>query len=74
MSAAGEYLDPARGGAFDQAPTSASLFVVAALPSCFAWLVFGAGMHVLVRSERSARLFKLSMAVLLVTSVSFIVT
>jgi threonine/homoserine/homoserine lactone efflux protein len=68
-SAAGTYLDPARGSPWLQAGVLAALFVVAALPSCLVWLAFGAGVQRVLRSERAARVFNLLMAALLVMSV-----
>ena len=68
-SAAGAYLDPARGSPWLQAGVLAGLFVVAALPSCVVWLAFGAGVQRVLRSARTARAFNLVMAALLVVSV-----
>jgi len=41
-SAAGTYLQGQAGSAFDQSLIFGVLFVLAALPSCFLWLGFGA--------------------------------
>jgi threonine/homoserine/homoserine lactone efflux protein len=51
-----------------QAATLALLFAAVALPSCFAWLAFGAALHRVLHSERAQRTFKLIMAALLAAS------
>src|SRR5438105_12210267 len=58
-SAAGTF---AAGLGVGHAALVALLFVAAALPSCFVWLAFGAGVQRLLRSERAARTFNLLMA------------
>jgi len=70
-SAAGTYLDPGSGVAA-QALTLAALFVAAALPSGFVWLLFGAGMHRLLRNDRAARMFNIAMGASLAASVALI--
>jgi threonine/homoserine/homoserine lactone efflux protein len=52
-----------------QAATLAVIFVLAAVPSCFPWLAFGATLQRLLRSERALRTFNVVMGVLLVASV-----
>jgi threonine/homoserine/homoserine lactone efflux protein len=69
-SAAATFVE---GAGASRAALLALLFVCAALPSCFVWLAFGAGMQRLFRSERWARAFNLAMAALLVISVVFLV-
>jgi threonine/homoserine/homoserine lactone efflux protein len=71
-SAAGTYLDAGSGGALGQAVSLAVLFVVAALPCCFAWLAFGAAALRLLRTERARRVFNVAMGALLAASVAFI--
>ncbi len=71
-SAAGTYLDAGSGGALWQAVSLAALFVVAALPCCFAWLTFGAAALRLLRTERARRVFNVAMGALLAASVAFI--
>jgi threonine/homoserine/homoserine lactone efflux protein len=51
------------------AVTLAVIFVIVALPSCAAWLVFGAVVQRILRSPRAQRRFNLAMAALLVVSV-----
>ena len=47
-------------------------FVLAAVPSCFPWLAFGALMQRLLRSDRALRTFNIAMAALLAASVILI--
>jgi len=68
-SAAGTYLHAAAGGALVQAASFGLLFVLAALPSCFVWLAFGASVQRLLRTERAARIFSITMGALLAGSV-----
>ncbi|MDJ0981084.1 MAG: LysE family translocator [Kiloniellales bacterium] len=71
-SAAGTYLQAEAGSALLQALSFGTLFVLAALPSCLAWLAFGVVMQRLLRSERAARIFNLAMGALLAGSVVMI--
>jgi threonine/homoserine/homoserine lactone efflux protein len=68
-SAAGTYLHAATGNVFVQALSFGVLFILAALPSCFVWLAFGAGVQRLLHSERAARIFNIAMSALLAGSV-----
>jgi threonine/homoserine/homoserine lactone efflux protein len=68
-SAAGTYLQSQAGSAFEQSLFFGVLFILAALPSCFVWLAFGAAIHRLMRTERSVRLFNAAMGALLAGSV-----
>src|SRR6267378_1747451 len=45
------------------------LFVLAALPSCFLWLAFGAAVQRVVRSRRRLRIFNIVMGALLALSI-----
>ena|SRR5215813_9642084 len=72
VSAAGTFLSAAAGSPVAQAILFAGLFVLAALPSCFVWLAFGAGVQRVLDSGRRLRAFNVSMAVLLVLSVALI--
>jgi len=47
-------------------------FVLAALPSCFPWLAFGAVLQRTLRSERARRVFNGVMGALLAVSVLLI--
>jgi threonine/homoserine/homoserine lactone efflux protein len=70
VSAVGTYLHPQTGSAaFTQSILFGLLFVLAAVPSCFIWLAFGASMQHLLRTERAAHVFNVTMAVLLVAAV-----
>lgn len=71
-SAVGAYLQIEGAGALSQALWLGSLFILAALPSTFVWLAFGAGMQRLLRSEQAARRFNLVMAMLLASSILLI--
>ena len=68
-SAAGTYLHAATGNVFVQAVSFGVLFILAALPSCFVWLAFGAGVKRLLHGERAARIFNIAMGALLAGSV-----
>jgi threonine/homoserine/homoserine lactone efflux protein len=68
-SAAGTYLHAAMGNVFVQAMSFGVLFLLAALPSCFVWLAFGAGVQRLLHGERAARIFNIAMGALLAGSV-----
>jgi len=69
VSAAATFLDVRAGSALVQSAAFALTFVVAALPSCFPWLAFGAVVQRVLRSERALRLFNVTMGVLLAASV-----
>jgi threonine/homoserine/homoserine lactone efflux protein len=71
-SAAGTFLTPKGGTAVTQAASLAMLFITAALPSCFLWLAFGAGMQRLLRCPRRMRVFNIGMGTLLALSVILI--
>lgn len=69
VSAVSIYLHPAAGTAFTQAIGFGLLFLLAALPSCFIWLAFGASVQHLLSTKRSARFFNIAMGILLAGSV-----
>jgi len=48
--------------------------LLAALPSCFAWLAFGAVLQRVLRSERALRTFNIVLGVLLAASVVLFLT
>ena len=66
-SVAGTFLTPG-ASALVQSLSLGSLFVLAALPSCFVWLLFGATAQRLLRTPRALRVFNLVMGVLLAGS------
>jgi threonine/homoserine/homoserine lactone efflux protein len=68
-SAVGTYLQAAAGGAFAQALAFGLLFVLAALPSCFIWLAFGATVQRVLHTERAVRRFNIAMGALLASSI-----
>jgi threonine/homoserine/homoserine lactone efflux protein len=68
-SAAATFLDQGAGGALVQSAALGLTFVLAALPSCFPWLAFGAILQRALRSERASRLFNVGMGALLAASV-----
>ena len=51
-----------------QSLTLAAIFAGVALPSCFAWLAFGAALHRLLRGPKAQRTFNLAMSTLLALS------
>ena len=69
VSAVSTYLHPAAGTAFIQALGFGLLFLLAALPSCFVWLAFGASLQRFLSTKRTARIFNVAMGVLLAASV-----
>jgi threonine/homoserine/homoserine lactone efflux protein len=73
VSAAGTYLTAESGSAVVQSALLGGLFVLAALPSCFVWLAFGATVHRLLRGRRALRAFNVGLGVLLALSVVLIV-
>ena len=72
-SAAGTYLHADAGSAVVQALSSGLLFVLAALPSCFVWLAFGATVQRLLATTRAVRLFNVAMGALLAGSVLLLI-
>lgn len=69
VGAVSTYLHPTAGTVFTQALGLGLLFLIAALPSCFVWLAFGASLQRLLYRERSARIFNVAMGVLLAGAV-----
>jgi threonine/homoserine/homoserine lactone efflux protein len=67
--AVGTYFQAETGSAFARSLALALLFILVALPSCFVWLAAGASVQRLLRSERAARIFNLTLAALLAGSV-----
>jgi threonine/homoserine/homoserine lactone efflux protein len=72
-SAAGTFLSAEGGSPVAQAALLGGLFFLAALPSCFVWLAFGAAVQHLLGSERRLRIFNVAMGVLLALSIALIV-
>jgi threonine/homoserine/homoserine lactone efflux protein len=72
-SAAGTFLSPGAGSPFVQAAGLGGLFLLAALPSCFLWLAFGAVVQHALHDHRRLRIFNLVMGVLLASSIALIV-
>jgi threonine/homoserine/homoserine lactone efflux protein len=67
-SAVGTYLR-ADAGPLVQSLSFGVLFLLAALPSCFVWLAFGATVQRVLQTERAARGFNVVMGLLLAGSV-----
>jgi threonine/homoserine/homoserine lactone efflux protein len=72
VSAAGTFLGADRGSPIVQAGFLGGLFLLAALPSCFLWLAFGAGVQRGLRSRRRLRTFNILMGALLALSIALI--
>jgi len=72
VSAAGTYLGAGSGSAVMQSALLGALFFVAALPSCFVWLAFGATAQRFLRGPRARRAFNLVLGALLALSVALI--
>ena len=71
-SAAGTYLEAGSQGAGSAAGQSATfsiLFVLAAIPCCFAWLAFGGTLQRVLRTNRSLRAFNIAMGTILAASI-----
>jgi threonine/homoserine/homoserine lactone efflux protein len=76
VSAAGTYLEPgSQGGdsALGQSASIGLLFILAAVPSCFVWLAFGATIQRSLRTNRSLRAFNVAMGATLAASTALIV-
>jgi threonine/homoserine/homoserine lactone efflux protein len=73
VSAAGTYLSAESGSAVVQSALLGGLFVLAALPSCFLWLAFGATVQRLLHCPRARRAFNVVLGTLLALSVALIV-
>ncbi len=69
VSAVSTYLHPVAGTAFIQALGFGLLFLLAALPSCFIWLAFGASLQRFLSTKRAVRIFNIAMGILLAGSV-----
>ena len=72
-SAAGTFLSAGAGSPLWQAAALGGLFVLAALPSGFVWLAFGAGVQRLLHDRRRLRIFNGVMGALLALSIVLIV-
>ena len=72
-SAAGTFLSAGAGSPIVQAASLGGLFVLAALPSCFLWLAFGAAVQHAVHDRRRMRIFNVAMGALLALSIILIV-
>ena len=72
-SAAGTFLSAGAGSPIVQSASLGGLFVLAALPSGFVWLAFGATVQRVLHSSRRLRVFNIAMGVLLALSVVLIV-
>jgi len=72
-SAASTFLTAKAGSPVAQAASLSALFVLAALPSCFPWLAFGAAVQRLLRTPRRLRVFNVTMGALLALSIVLII-
>jgi threonine/homoserine/homoserine lactone efflux protein len=68
VAAIATFLDQHAGDALAQAVIFASLFTLAALPSCLPWLAFGAALQRFLRAPRARRILNVAMAALLAAS------
>ncbi|HEX2711371.1 MAG TPA: LysE family translocator [Candidatus Acidoferrales bacterium] len=69
VSAVSTFLHPEAGTAFVQAMGLGTLFIIAAFPSCFIWLAFGASLQRFLRTEQTSRIFNVAMGTLLAGAV-----
>ena len=72
-SAAGTFLSAPAGSPIVQAAALGGLFLLAALPSCFLWLAFGAAVQHVLDKRRRLRIFNIVMGALLALSIGLIV-
>ncbi|HXX39420.1 MAG TPA: LysE family translocator [bacterium] len=72
-SAAGTFLSTDAGSPILQAAFLGGLFLLAALPSCFLWLAFGAAVQRMFHGRRRLRVFNVVMGTLLALSIGLIV-
>jgi threonine/homoserine/homoserine lactone efflux protein len=72
-SAAGTFLSAGAGSPIVQSASLGGLFVLAALPSCFIWLAFGATVQRVLHSRRRVRVFNIAMGVVLALSIGLII-
>ena len=72
-SAAGTFLGAGAGSPVLQAASLGGLFLLAALPSGFIWLAFGAAIQHVLHGHRQRRLFNIVMGALLALSIVLIV-
>jgi threonine/homoserine/homoserine lactone efflux protein len=72
-SAAGAFLSTGAGSPIVQAACLGGLFLLAALPSCFLWLAFGAAVQPVLQRGRRLRIFNIVMGALLALSIGLIV-
>lgn len=72
-SAAGTFLHAEAGSPVLQSAFLGGLFFLAALPSCFLWLAFGATVQHVLQSERRMRVFNIAMGALLALSIALII-
>jgi threonine/homoserine/homoserine lactone efflux protein len=72
-SAAGTFLHAEAGSPVVQSACLGGLFFLAALPSCFLWLAFGATVQRVLQSKCRLRVFNIAMGVLLALSIALIV-
>ena len=72
-SAAATFLSAGAGSPIVQAASLAGLFFLAALPSCFVWLAFGAAVQHVLHNPRRLRIFNAVMGALLALSIVLIV-
>jgi threonine/homoserine/homoserine lactone efflux protein len=70
--AAATFLGAGAGGALAQAAALAALFVLAAMPSGFVWLAFGAVVERGLRHGRRRRVFDVALGALLALAVALI--
>ena len=73
-SAAGTFLSEEAGSPLVQSVYLGGLFLLAALPSCFVWLAFGATVQRVLGSPRRLRIFNVATGALLAVSIALIVT
>ena len=72
-SAASTFLSAGAGSPLSQAAWLGGLFTLAALPSCFLWLAFGAAVQHVLHDRRRLRIFNVAMGLLLALSIVLIV-
>ena len=72
-SAAGTFLSAGAGSPVVQSASLGGLFCLAALPSCFVWLAFGATLQHALGSSRRRKVFNIAMGALLALSIVLVI-
>ncbi|MBG0774961.1 MAG: LysE family translocator [Desulfovibrionaceae bacterium] len=73
VGAAGAYMHSSAAGSFEQSISFGMIFILAALPCCFLWLAFGAGLRRILQTNRAMTAFNVTMGLALAGSVLLVI-